>query len=581
MPQRLITHLLILLLALAAPAWLHAAAGPRASVDRAVISEGDSLTLTIRIDDTGSFDEPDYSELQRDFEVYGNSESSQHVLNNGHLESWTEWQTTLLPKHSGEITIPSIAVAGGKTQPLAIRVNPASATNAENADEPVFMETQLDRQSVYVQQQLIFTVRIFHAIQLDEMHLSEPAFDNASVRKIAETTFRRDIKGSTYLVHELSYAIFPQQPGDLTIPELVFSAVQPTTRRSLFDFPGQGRALRKMSKQMHVTIKPIPKTFSGAVWLPAKNLTLTESRNDKANDVAVGESITRNITLRADGLLASQLPALEPPKLDNAKVYNDQPTLDDQQDASGVHSKRVENMALIPSKAGELQLPELRVVWWDVQSDSEKVATLPPSTLRVAAGAQGNDAAATPEPEQANTPAANTAAATPPAIASPDNAVVEISNRWWQAAALILALAWMVTLYLYWRLRRILKQTGSTAEKPATSFMESASEDAAFRNLKEACRAGNAASARTALIAWARQFYNAPGLNTIDQLLRRSSNDLLTRELQQLDNRLFGTQPESTAWNGENLLSVVRELRNGSKEKSPVTQQLPPLYPSA
>ncbi|HSB98116.1 MAG TPA: BatD family protein, partial [Spongiibacteraceae bacterium] len=136
MPQRLITHLFILLLALAAPGWLYATANPRASVDRSVISEGDSLTLTIRVDDTGSFDAPDYSALQRDFEVYGSSESSQHVLNNGHLESWTEWQTTLLPKHSGELTIPSIAVAGGKTQPLAIRVEPASAANTEDASEP-------------------------------------------------------------------------------------------------------------------------------------------------------------------------------------------------------------------------------------------------------------------------------------------------------------------------------------------------------------------------------------------------------------------------------------------------------------
>jgi oxygen tolerance protein BatD len=576
MQRSLITQLLILLMVFAAPGGLRAAAGPRASVDRNVVAEGDSLTLTIRIEDTGSFDAPDYSVLQRDFEVYGNSESSQHMLNNGRLESWTEWQTTLLPKRSGELTIPPIAAAGGKTQALTIRVDPASANNSEDASEPVFMETQLDRQSIYVQQQLIFTVRIFHAIQLDEMHLSEPAFDNASVRKIAENTFRRDIKGSTYLVHELSYAIFPQQPGDLTIPELVFSAVQPTTRRSLFDFPGQGRGLRKMSKQLHATVKPIPKTFTGAVWLPAKNLTLTESRN--ANAASVGESITRNITIRADGLLAAQLPALDAPQLDNAKVYNDQPTLDDQQDASGIHSKRIENMALIPSKTGNLQLPELRVVWWDVESDSEKVATLPASTLRVAAGAQNDTAAVVPESE--STTKADETAPFQSTAAPARTTALELPNRWLQAAILVLTLAWLITLYLYWRLRRTLRPAAQRSIDGIAVDVSAQNEDAAFRMLKDHCRAGNAAAARMALITWAQQRYRAANLQTLDQLLRYCDNAALTREVQQLDNRLFGLQPDSGTWNGENLLSVVRELRDQRAEKSAAAQQLPPLYPS-
>jgi hypothetical protein len=408
------------------------------------------------------------------------------------------------------------------------------------------------------------------------MHLSEPAFDNASVRKIAENTFRRDIKGSTYLVHELSYAIFPQQPGDFTIPELVFSAVQPTTRRSLFDFPGQGRGLRKMSKQLHATVKPIPKTFSGAVWLPAKNLTLTESRNTDA--ASVGESITRNIAIRADGLLAAQLPALDAPQLDNAKVYNDQPTLDDQQDASGVHSKRIENMALIPSKAGNLQLPELRVVWWDVDSDSEKVATLPASTLRVAAGAQNDTAAVVPEPESATK--VDEATSPTPIAASSLTTLRELPNRWWQAAVLALAFAWLFTLYLYWRLRRALEPAKQRSIDRTVADVSTPNEDAVFRTLKDHCRAGNAAAARMALIAWAQQHYRAANVQTLEQLLRYCDNAALTREVQQLDNRLFGQQPDSGTWNGENLLSVVRELRSTRTEKSTADQQLPPLYPA-
>lgn len=571
--RRIQAPLLILLALLGFAGTLHAAAAPRASVDRNVVVEGDSLTLTIQTDDTGG-EAPDYSALQNDFEVYGSSQSTRRSLTNGRLQSSTEWQVTLVPKRSGTLAIPPLPVAGTRTQPLAIRVTAANDTaGTGDAPEPVFLEAQLDRQSAYVQQQVILTVRVFRAIELDNMHLSEPSFDTASIRKIAETTFQREIQGATYLVYELSYAIFPQQAGELTVPELVFNAVQPVTRRTMFDFPGQGRRLRKMSPQLHLTVKPIPKNFTGQVWLPAKNLTLTQSWSDSTKTVGVGDSVTRNITIEADGLLAAQLPVLESPQLSNAKIYNDQPSLDDQQSANGIHGKRTDNMAVLPSRAGELQLPELRVTWWDVDSDTEKVATLPPSTLHITGGAQPGATAAAPTPAAAvaPTPAATTTTeAAQPAAGSP-------YERWWQLATLLLALAWLTTLYFNWRLRQRVSPVAQPVASPATS----ASETTAFDRLKETCRVNDPAAARAALNAWARIFYRAPHLQTLEQLIAISGSATLLREVQQLDNRLFGTHPESSHWNGENLLSVVRELRRAKPgQGEQPASQLPPLYPT-
>jgi hypothetical protein len=565
--------LLIVLALLGLANALQAAGNPRASVDRNVVVEGDSLTLTIQNDDTGGA-APDYSALLNDFEVYGSSQSTRRSLSNGRLQSSTEWQVTLVPKRSGTLTIPPLPVAGTTTQPLAIRVTAAGDNAQTDAPEAVFMEAQLDRQSAYVQQQVILTVRVFRAIELDNMHLSEPSFDAASVRKIAETTFQREIHGATYLVYELSYAIFPQQAGELTVPELVFNAVQPVTRRTLFDFPGQGRRLRKMSPQLHLTVKPIPKNFTGAVWLPAKNLTLSQNWSDTTQTVGIGDSVTRNITIEAEGLLAAQLPAIESPQLDNAKIYSDQPTLDDQQSASGVRGKRTDNLAVLPNRAGELHLPELRVVWWDVDSDTEKVATLPPSTLHITGGTQAGAAAPapTPAPAAAATPApAADAAPVQPGIGATD-------TRWWQLATLLLALAWLTTLYFNWRLRQRVLAPAQPAAAPATSI---GNENAAFDRLKEACRVSDPAAARAALSTWARIFYRAPHLHTLERLVPYSGSAALLREVQQLDNRLFGTHPESSDWNGENLLSVVRELRRAKPTQGEQqTSALSPLYPA-
>ncbi|MDB6060421.1 MAG: hypothetical protein JWM78_524 [Verrucomicrobiaceae bacterium] len=557
----------------------HAQNAPQASVDRNSINEGDSLTLTITVEGS-SDDAPDFAVLKKDFDVFGSRQSTQHSLFNGSLSSHTEWQTTLSPKHTGQIIIPELAVGAAKTQAIAIQVNAANKNAANDGSEPVFIESQVDRNAVYVQQQLLFTVRVFVAVQLEDLQLTKPEFDNASVKQLSETTFRREINGTPYAVHELTYAIFPQQAGELTIPELVFSAVEATRARSLFDFPGQGRALRRMSKQIGVHVKPIPKAFSGTVWLPARNLTLTESWSGTPQHLSAGESITRSISIRADSVLAAQLPALEQPTLNNAKIYSDQPTLDDQQDSVTTHAKRIENMALIPTQPGALHLPETRVIWWDVDSDSEKVATLNGETLNISPGAANNNQpTADAPPPVANLP---TDSVTAPQVQS--NTITQAlgngdtnTARIWQLVSAGFATLWLITLVLYWRARRaITPRTDNVIDQKNSS---ADSDAAAWQALTKACHSNDAAIARQKMLQWARVFFKRSDLRTIDQLRTLSADGAFERELQQLDNRLFGTMPDSGAWNGENLLRVITQLKKQLADKPQAEATLPPLYP--
>lgn len=553
----------------------HAAVQATATVDRTIITQGDSFVLTIRVNDTGGYDAPDYRPLEKDFQTFGASESTQHVINNGHIESATEWQTTLVPKRTGQLIIPALTVAGTTTQPIAVQVNAAGrGANAVPDGEPVFIEVQTDRSDVYVQQQLLLTARVFIAEPLSDMQLTKPEFDNATAKQVSETTFQRTVNGATYEVHELVYAIFPEQPGELTIPELVFSAVEATRPRSLFDFPGQGRALRRLSRQLQVHVKPVPKSFSGSIWLPARNLTLSESWGGDPHHAATGESITRNIVVRADGLLAAQLPAIEQPKLDNAKFYPDQPALDDQQDASGAHGKRIDKAALIPTQAGALHLPEVRVVWWDVDSDSEKVATLPAQTYQITSGSQSSVSTPStePHPTEQRQPATTVSDTSMP---SPDIASAH-TLRLWQVAVAVLATLWLITLFLYVRLRRSRSLSAIVTTDLLTDHAPK--EDNAWRDFAAACRASDPNAARKQLLQWARLHFDDPQLHTTEQLAQRTNDPPLVLALQQLENRLYGTRPDSTEWNGEVLLSAAKGLKNNSRDKKKAAQ-LPPLYP--
>src|SRR5690606_32925828 len=152
-------------------------------------------------------------------------------------------------------------------------------------------------------------------------------------------------------VHELRYAIFPQQAGELTIPELVFTAREMQRTRSLFDLSAPGRTLRKRSRQLSVQVKPVPPQFTGKTWLPTRNLTLQQTWGGNPENIRAGESITRAIGVQADGLMAAQLAVLEWPPLEHARLYADQPALNDQADDSGMHGVRTDSAALLPARA--------------------------------------------------------------------------------------------------------------------------------------------------------------------------------------------------------------------------------------
>ncbi len=542
-----------------------AATEPQARLDRHTVQLGDSVDLSLRIGTTDIDQEPDFSVLQDDFEVMVPRRSSRHVIVNGRAESSTEWKVTLLPRRTGMLTIPPIPVGGSQTAPLSLEVTEAPARPDGAPQEPVFIEASVDHEQVYVQQQLRLTLRIHHSVPLDNMSLSEPEFDNATVIKLPQNSFSRDVGGTPYVVHELRYAIFPDEPGELTIPELVFSATQPTRTRSIFDLPGSGRAIRKLTPQIQIAVKPIPAEFTGPVWLPASNLTLVQSWSENPHQLVAGESITRTLNLQAEGLPADVLPPLPTPDLPGARLYGDQPVLDNQVDDRGVNGKRVERAALIPTQAGQLEIPGIKVIWWDVESDQQQEAVLTPQLLSV-------------KPATAATPLSpdSDPATVTPAVPPTEAPAESPSARLWQATTAIMALAWLITLGLWLHARRT-RPGPSTAATPAIS-----DESARFGQLLEACRANAPEQARRALLSWARLYFADSQLRTMSQLRQRPEMAAATEELTALEDVLFSRThgaADAAVWEGAALAQALQAVRSTPRQQHRQTA-LPALYPA-
>mgnify|MGYP000339035346 CR=1 FL=1 len=539
-------------------------ADPIARIDRSVIAIDDTLTLTIRVDSAGSFSNgPDLSPLDNDFHILGNSQSSRHMIRNGKSESWTEWAITLMPKRQGQLIIQPITVGNEKTQTILINVQPSVPRSADNL-QPIFLESEVSADSVYVQQQLIFTLRIFQSIQLDNMNISEPEFENAAIEKLSQNTFQRRIQNTPYRVHELRYAIFPQETGELIIPELVFTASETVSRRSVFSLPGQGKPIRKMSQQHRINVMPPPSQFTGEHWLPANAVKLTETWSGNPNDIRVGDSITRTITIDAEGLLGSQLPPITFTTLNGAKLYPDQGNTETTETDAGIISKRIDNVAIIPTREGELQLPELKLSWWDAKANKMRVASIAASTLKVSPALASASSSATP---LAVNHSQNTPVQTAPVIVNGNTGL-------WQLISALLAVAWLVTLFLWWKSSPSKAPQMQTTTQPNMQL----SEKKAFKQLSQTCRDNDIHQVRPALVNWAQQFWPENNIQTLQDIISVTDSSDLANALLQLDNQLYGSNKDSSNWNGESLLSVLKTIKEQAKPQSNSTETLQPLY---
>ena len=523
-----------------------------ASVDRTRLSEGETVVLTLESTDPTRFGRPDLSPLEQDFEILGSRQVNRLSSIGDTPRASTRWILTLQPRRSGEVTIPAIRLEDAETMPITLNVEAAvSAGNGEQL-APVFIDASLDQESVYVQAQAVLTLRIYHSVSMyDDSSLTPLRIADARVEQLGEPrTYEKSIGGVLHGVIELQYAIYPQRSGELMIPGQTFSATLVDRSRSN-DFmpfgPRTGKVSRVKSPDIPLQVKPKPADYpADAPWLPARALGLAETWNPQPEQSQVGDSLTRRLILKVDGLSSAQLPPLPATQVDGLRRYPDQPQMDDQKSENGIVGTREEREALVPSRAGNFELPPLEIVWWNTQTDTLERTTLSARTLQVAENPQlQND-------EQPNTPMVTTQ-------------VIEGPKLWpWQLACAVLSLTTLLGFGLWWHARRqpAIQRAAQSGPSPRTLLDD----------IKRACQAGDAQATRHALDAWARQ---QP--ETLADMAARYVP--LSDALDGLNGALYSEVGQQ--WQGEELWKAIRNLPT-AQEPSAAPQEssaLPPLYP--
>ncbi len=462
MVKRLLTSAvgLWLLLVMTAPAaWANALT---VEPDRTQLYEGEVLTLTVKgamkidinLTNLFSFDlsqlpSPNIEEVEPEFEILArNQRYSVQTVNNEMVGEIT-WTYQLAPTRSGTLTIPELTFQDSSSSPVTVEVLDGSPPNQPAPSRDSFIELSADKAEVYVQEQLILTIQLYFSGNLIRGELSEPEHPEAIIESLGkQREFARYRNGTRYRVVERRYAIFPQQPGELSLAPISFEG-------QARDASGQLRFLRDRQQLFDVQVKPVPDQYpAGQPWLPAAGITLSEEGLPSTGELSAGTNLNRKLTLQALGLPSEALPALPQTVPDAIRNYPEQPLRNTETTPDGLRSTLQQISALVPVQAGDAVLPAIRIPWWNTETDELEYAELPERRYQI----DGGRAIVTPPIEDVRPPAGDQTPAT--AVENPATG----ESSFWFVSTIVMTGLWLMTAAFWWFSGRQRERTASDGE---------------------------------------------------------------------------------------------------------------------
>lgn len=342
------------------------------------------------------------------------------------------------------------------------------------------------------------------------------------------------IGGKTYAGITETYTLYPQQPGDFSLPPAQVTVPYAND-------PPKTTVARVLLPQLtfHTEIPAAAQNLS--YFLPTTQLTVQQKWSSQLKGLRAGDTITRTITVTAMKMQAMLIPPLPFEAPDGIRVYQEEPSVLDQKTDRGefVQGRRIESAKYFIQKEGDYTLPAIELKWWNLSTNRLVTATLP--AVHFTALANPNYVTELPpEPE-------------PAPVAQPRHVTLWARYKFWirviaPCSIAFLFLFWMIWSYLqpiYRRLRAWRKEREH-------------SESAYFRNLQLACRRNRALQSYEYFLKWIALAY--PGL-TVHEFLSRTDDAALLSEANNLGAVLFRGSNQDQRWNGERMADLLAHYR--------------------
>lgn len=512
----------------------------QASVSKNKVAQNEVFQLRIVADERLSSDDINFDVLDQDFYLSRPSFGSSINSINGKRTTRSEWNISLASNKLGMVKIPSFEVNGAQTQPIAIQV--VKAQDAVDPSELIDLNVSLDNQQLYPNESSILSIQLVvksSASRLRNPRIFPPKIDGLSMESVDNgNQYNTVIDGVSASVVEYQFRLTADKPGTYQLQGPRFTA-------NLMDDDPRSGSTRLVpvdirGKNFTMTVEGKPSNYSG-VWLPTPQLTLDQNWQDSNNNAVdvrydqpystqVGESLSREITLDIQGLNPERFPDLKIDYPNSVRVYSEKPQFEKLDNNT---TRMTLKQVLIPQAPGAVTLPGLALNWWDSQEREQRSASLNALTLDVASATSIN------------------AAPVAPSLPSVDNPVETVTIKdagWWPTLSAILAVLWLVTSAIAFRLGR---QRGTKAPNKTEIDV-----DNHWNQLLYACQRNDVIQI---------QHYCSLWLQDHPELLSQYRAEI-EQQLSEMNQSQFSESDK--VWQSRHLVSVLKKARKSLKKET-------------
>ena len=397
---------------------------------------GERFRITYKVDsrDSKEFRAPDMKSLNVLAGPSTSTSSSTQIINGQISSSYTMTYTyVVVATQEGDVELDGATItAGGKqvtSNRLTIKVLPPDQTSqqqqgsrqgqgssqsanqrtsgqtstASSADE-LFMLATVDKTTVYEQEALLLTFKIYKlpSVDLRTMSNKMPDLKNCHVQEVElpqQKEFNLEhYNGRNYQTMVWSqYVLFPQHSGELEIPATPFEGVvaQRVVNRSndVFDvFFNSSRYVEVKkdltTRSIKINVKPLPQGKSSAFYGGVGDFTISSSIS--STDVTANDAVTVRVILSGTGnLKLVKTPEIKFPQ--DFDIYD--PKVENKYTIKGGRQtgNKVYEYLVIPRNAGQYTIPALEFQYFDPKSASYKTVKTDEYTLNVAKGQGGGE----------------------------------------------------------------------------------------------------------------------------------------------------------------------------------------------
>jgi len=267
------------------------------------------------------------------------------------------------------------------------------------------IETELSEAQPFVNQPVIYTVRVVSNSNIKTLDPILPRTTGVVIEELEGpiTNSRMRAGGLPEIVNEYRFTFTPIKPGTVNVPPIqmkgTMAAAQPW-----YNAPGFGNVQTADGQSFNLSSgKPVAlevKSAKGAVrpWLPLEALQMN-AHLDSNRAVKEGQPVSLTVELSAVGGGGDQLPSIQSQlKGANFRVYRESSRTE--RELSGnkasLVGRRTETYTLVPLQGGELDLPMLRVAWWNTGADRAETTTLALDEMGVAGSAESSGVYSSP-----------------------------------------------------------------------------------------------------------------------------------------------------------------------------------------